>query len=49
MGIDLRLGAIYTTNVNEQRGKERKTIRKVPNSFKYDKYIEKKYVCMGNT
>ena len=48
-GVDLRLGAIDTTNINRIRGrKKRRTIRKVPSSFKCIKYIEKKYVCMGN-
>ena len=47
-GVDLRLGAIDTTNVNRKRGRERKTIRKVPSNFKYNKYIEKEYVCIGN-
>ena len=44
-GVDLRLGAIDTTNVNEKRGRERETIKKVPTHFKYNKYIEKR-VCM---
>ena len=48
VGVDLRLSAIDTTNVNRKRGRERKTIRKVPSNFKYNKYIEKEYVCMGN-
>ena len=47
-GVDLRLGAIDTTNVNRKRERERKTIKKVPSNFKYNKYIEKEYVCMGN-
>ena len=47
-GVDLRLGVIDTTNVNKKRGRERKTIRKVPRNFKYNKYIEKEYVYMGN-
>ena len=47
-GVDLRLGAIDTTNINKQRGRERMKIRKVPSNFKYIKNIEKKYVCMGN-
>ena len=47
-GVDLRLGAIDTTNINSQRGRERLTIIKVPSNFKYIKYIEKKYVCMEN-
>ena len=37
-GVDLRLGAIDTTNVNKQKGRERMTIRKVPSSFKYQVY-----------
>ena len=40
-GVDLRLGAIDTTNVNRKRGRERETIRKVPKQFKYNKYTEK--------
>ena len=48
-GVDLRFGAIDTTNVNRKRGRDREIIRKVPKHFKYNKYIEKKkYVCMGN-
>ena len=40
-GVDLRLGAIDTTNVNRiERGKK-ETIRKAPKQFKYNKYIEK--------
>ena len=45
-GVNLRLGAIDTTNVNRNRGKKKKrTIRKVPSSFNNIKYIENK-VCM---
>ena len=40
-GVDLRLGAIDTTNVNKKRGREKETIRKAPTQFKYNKYIEK--------
>ena len=40
--MDLRLGAIDTTNVNRNRGRERKTIRKVPSNINNIKYIEKK-------
>ena len=47
-GVDLRLGAIDTTNVSRRRGREKKTIRKVLKQFKYSKYIEMEYVCMGN-
>ena len=38
---DFRLGAIDTTNVNEKRGRERDN-QKSPNTFKYNKYIEKR-------
>ena len=47
-GVDLRLGAIDTTNVSRRRGREKQTIRKAPKQFKYSKYIEMEYVCMGN-
>ena len=47
-GVDLRLGAIDTTNVNRKRGREKETIRKAPKQFKYSKYIEMEYICMGN-
>ena len=40
-GVDLRLSAIDTTNVNRRRGRERKTIRIAPKQFKYNKYNEK--------
>ena len=46
--VDLRLSAIDTTNVNRKRGGEKETIKKAPKQFKYNKYIEMKYVCMGN-
>ena len=32
-GVDLRLGAIDTTNVNRKRGREKETIKKVPKQF----------------
>ena len=44
-GVDLRFGAIDTTNVKRKRGRESETIRKVPKQFKYNKYIENR-VCM---
>ena len=47
-GVDLCLGAIDTTNVSRRRGREKQTIRKAPKQFKYSKYIEMEYVCMGN-
>ena len=47
-GVDLRLGAINTTNVNEKRGRERDN-QKSPKQFKYIKNILKReYICMGN-
>ena len=46
-GVDLRLGAIDTTNVNRDRGRERKTIRKVPSDINNIKYIEKKVRMHG--
>ena len=45
VGVDLRLGAIDTTNVNRIRDKKRRTIRKVPINNNNIKYIENK-VCM---
>ena len=44
---NLRLGAIDTINVNRKRGRERKTIRKDPKQFKYNKYIEKRVRMHG--
>ena len=46
-GVDLRLGAIDTTTVNKKRGRKRKTIRKVPSYFRYNKYIEKRVRMHG--
>ena len=45
--VDLRLGAIDTTNVNRKRGRERKSIRKVPSSINNIKYIERKVRMHG--
>ena len=47
-GVDLRLGAIDTTNVNRKRGREKETIRKVPKQFTIVRICEKKYICMEN-
>ena len=47
-GVDLRLGAIDTTNVNRKRGREKETIRKVPKQFTILRICEKKYICMEN-
>ena len=49
VGVDLRLGAIDTTNVNRFRGrKKRRTIRKVPSNSNISNIWKGKYVCMGN-
>ena len=45
--VDLRLGAIDTTNVNRKRGRKRKKIKKVPSNFKYNNYIEKRVRMHG--
>ena len=46
-GVDLSLCVIDTTNVNRKKGRKRKTIRKVPNNFKYNNYIEKRVRMHG--
>ena len=46
--VDLRLGAIDTTNVNKKRGREKETIKKVPKQFTIVRICEKKYICMEN-
>ena len=45
--MDLRLSAIDTTNVNRNRGRERKTIKKDPSNINNIKYIEKKVRMHG--
>ena len=40
-GVDLRLGAIDTTNVNRFRGRRREEQSKIPKQFKYIKYMKK--------
>ena len=47
-GVDLRLSAIDMTNVNRKRGRERKTIRKVPRNSNMTSILKREYVCMGN-
>ena len=48
-GVDLRLGAIDTTNVNRKREREKeKTIRKVPSKSNITSILKREYVCMGN-
>ena len=46
-GVDLRLGAIDTTNINRKRRRERKIIRKVPSSNNNNTYNEKKVPMHG--
>ena len=48
-GVDLRLGAIDTTNVNRKRGRERKDNQKSPKQYQILGILKRKYVCMGNT
>ena len=40
-GMNLRLSAINTTNINKIEKGKKETIRKAPKQFKYNKYIEK--------
>ena len=47
-GVDLRLGVIDMTNVNRKKGRERKTIRKVPSNSNITSILKREYVCMGN-
>ena len=48
VGVDLRLGAIDTTNINRNRGRERKIIKKVPSNSNITSILKREYVCMGN-
>ena len=45
--VDLRLGAIDTTNVNRKRWRERKTIKKVSSNSNITSIFKREYVCMG--
>ena len=36
------------TNVNRRRGRERKTIRKVPSNSNITSILKREYICMGN-
>ena len=48
-GVDLRLGAIDTTNVNGKREREKEnTIKKVPSNSNITSIFKREYVCMGN-
>ena len=48
--MDLRLGAIDTTNVTYRKGREKKKkkIRKVPKQFTIIRICEKNYTCIEN-
>ena len=49
VGVDLRLGAIDTTNINRKREREKEnTIRKVPSKSNITSILKREYVCMGN-
>ena len=47
-GVDLRLGAIDMTNVNNREGEKEWQSEKSQAVSKYIKYIEKKSICMEN-
>ena len=48
-GVDLRLGAIDTTNVNRNRGRERKRQSETSQVASIiSNILKRKYVCMGN-
>ena len=47
-GVNLGLGAIDMTNVNNIEMQEKETIRKAPNSSNIASILKKEYVCMGN-
>ena len=46
--VDLCLGVIDMTNVNRKRGRERKTIRKVPSKSNITSILKREYVGMRN-
>ena len=46
--VDLYLGAIDTTILNKKRGRERKTIKKVPSKSNKTSIFKREYICMGN-
>ena len=48
-GVDLRLGAINTTNVNRNKGRKReKQLEKSQAITIISNILKRKYVCMGN-
>ena len=46
-GVDLRLGAIDTSNINNREGEKERQFEK-SQAVSNIKNIEKKYACMGN-
>ena len=46
-GVDLRLGAIDTTNVNRFRGRRREEQSESPKQFKYIKYMKRRVRMHG--
>ena len=48
-GVDLRFGAIDTTNVNRNRGRKRKEqLEKSQATSIISNILKRRYVCMGN-
>ena len=47
-GVDLRLGAINTANVNRKRGEKEKQLEKSQAASIISNILKRKYVCMGN-
>ena len=47
--VDLRLGAINTTNVNRKRGRERKDNQKSLKQSNITSILKREYVCIRNT
>ena len=46
--MDLRLGAIDMTNVNNRERGKKETLRKAPNSSNIASILKREYVCIGN-
>ena len=46
-GVDLRLGALDTSNINNREGEKERQFEK-SQAVSNIRNIEKKYVCMGN-
>ena len=46
--MDLRLGAIDMTNINNKERGKKETIKKAPNSSNIASILKREHVCMGN-